>query len=51
MPRAYTCQGCSLMYLTSIGDSDDALGRMLAVVRFWFTKDLVGIWAQESMQI
>ena len=26
----------------SIGDSDDALGRMLAVIRFWFTKDLVG---------
>ncbi|KAL8830833.1 MAG: hypothetical protein Q9170_005560 [Blastenia crenularia] len=25
---------------TSIGDSDDALGRMLAVLRFWFTKDL-----------
>ena len=23
-----------------IGDSDDALGRMLAVLRFWFTKDL-----------
>lgn len=26
----------------SIGDSDDELGRMLAVLRFWFTKDLVG---------
>ena len=25
----------------SIGDSDDDLGRMLAVLRFWFTKDLV----------
>ena len=25
----------------SIGDSDDGLGRMLAVLRFWFTKDLV----------
>ncbi|KAI9755848.1 MAG: hypothetical protein M4579_004130 [Chaenotheca gracillima] len=24
----------------SIGDSDDALGRMLEVLRFWFTKDL-----------
>ncbi|MCJ1366936.1 hypothetical protein MMC16_006067 [Acarospora aff. strigata] len=24
----------------SIGDSDDPLGRMLAVLRFWFTKDL-----------
>lgn len=28
--------------LTSIGDSDDELGRMLEVLRFWFTKDLVG---------
>lgn len=27
---------------TSIGDSEDGLGRMLAVLRFWFTKDLVG---------
>jgi hypothetical protein len=27
----------------SIGDSDDPLERMLAVLRFWFTKDLVGI--------
>lgn len=26
----------------SIGDSEDGLGRMLAVLRFWFTKDLVG---------
>jgi hypothetical protein len=25
----------------SIGDSDDDLGRMLACLRFWFTKDLV----------
>ncbi|KAL9615567.1 MAG: hypothetical protein Q9167_000080 [Letrouitia subvulpina] len=25
----------------SIGDSEDALGRMLAVLRFWFTKDLI----------
>ena len=25
----------------SIGDSEDGLGRMLAVLRFWFTKDLV----------
>ncbi|KAF2768521.1 hypothetical protein EJ03DRAFT_328182 [Teratosphaeria nubilosa] len=24
----------------AIGDSDDALGRMLGVLRFWFTKDL-----------
>lgn len=24
-----------------IGDSDESLGRMLAVLRFWFTKDLV----------
>ncbi|KAL8960670.1 MAG: hypothetical protein Q9193_002667 [Seirophora villosa] len=27
----------------SIGDSNDALGRMLAVLRFWFTKDLVSM--------
>ena len=33
----------------SIGDSDDALGRMLAVIRFWFTKDLVGFWASKAM--
>ncbi len=33
----------ALLTLTfSIGDSDDELGRMLAVLRFWFTKDLVG---------
>lgn len=25
----------------SIGKSDDELGRMLEVLRFWFTKDLV----------
>ncbi|KAF2641239.1 hypothetical protein P280DRAFT_517447 [Massarina eburnea CBS 473.64] len=25
---------------TSIGDSDEALGRMLGILRFWFTKDL-----------
>ena len=25
----------------SIGDSNDGLGRMLEVLRFWFTKDLV----------
>lgn len=24
----------------AIGDSDDALGRMLEVLRFWYTKDL-----------
>lgn len=24
----------------SIGDSDDELGRLLACLRFWFTKDL-----------
>jgi uncharacterized protein YbgA (DUF1722 family) len=29
------------MILSSIGDSDEPLGRMLAVLRFWFTKDLV----------
>jgi hypothetical protein len=27
----------------SIGDSEDQLGRMLNVLRFWFTKDLVGL--------
>ena len=31
----------SLKEASSIGDSEDALGRMLAVLRFWFTKDLV----------
>ena len=35
----------------SIGDSDDALGRMLAVIRFWFTKDLVGFWASKAMKL
>lgn len=44
---------CCYMYLlynpsdikSSIGDSDDELGRMLAVLRFWFTKDLVSsLW-------
>ncbi|KAL9590569.1 MAG: hypothetical protein Q9203_000621 [Teloschistes exilis] len=29
-----------LSILRNIGDSNDALGRMLAVLRFWFTKDL-----------
>lgn len=27
--------------LYSIGDSEDQVGRMLGVLRFWFTKDLV----------
>lgn len=27
----------------SIGKSDDELGRMLEVLRFWFTKDLVSM--------
>jgi oxysterol-binding protein-related protein 9/10/11 len=27
----------------SIGRSDDEIGRMLEVLRFWFTKDLVWI--------
>lgn len=27
--------------IPSIGKSDDELGRMLEVLRFWFTKDLV----------
>jgi hypothetical protein len=26
---------------SSIGTSDDEVGRMLEVLRFWFTKDLV----------
>ena len=30
----------------SIGDSDDSLGRMLAALRFWFTKDLVRLQEQ-----
>jgi hypothetical protein len=29
----------------SIGKSDDPLGRMLEVLRFWFTKDLVCLHA------
>ncbi|KAI9767274.1 MAG: hypothetical protein M1835_007072 [Candelina submexicana] len=29
-----------LSILRNIGDSEDPLGRMLAVLRFWFTKDL-----------
>ncbi len=29
--------------MISIGKSDDELGRMLEVLRYWFTKDLV--WA------
>jgi hypothetical protein len=28
--------------IDSIGKSDDDVGRMLEVLRFWFTKDLVG---------
>ena len=34
------------MLISSIGDSDDELGRMLAVLRFWFTKDLVSHFPQ-----
>ena len=30
-----------ILIVVSIGDSDDELGRMLATLRFWFTKDLV----------
>lgn len=37
MPSAYVADKKN-----SIGDSEDELGRMLAVLRFWFTKDLVG---------
>jgi len=33
----------------SIGDSDDSLGRMLAALRFWFTKDLVRHREQASL--
>ena len=33
----------SSKHVRRIGDSDDSLGRMLAVLRFWFTKDLVSI--------
>jgi oxysterol-binding protein-related protein 9/10/11 len=29
------------LILRSIGKSDDEVGRMLEVLRFWFTKDLV----------
>ncbi|KAL8952997.1 MAG: hypothetical protein Q9222_001112 [Ikaeria aurantiellina] len=36
-----------LSILRNIGDSDDALGRMLAVLRFWFTKDLCN-WEVED---
>jgi hypothetical protein len=27
-----------------MGDSEDPVGRMLGVLRFWFTKDLVCSW-------
>lgn len=30
-----------VLTLDSIGTSDDELGRMLEVLKFWFTKDLV----------
>lgn len=35
------CPERRLMTVSSIGDSDDPLERILAVLRFWFTKDLV----------
>lgn len=35
----------------SIGDSDDTLGRMLSVIRFWFTKDLVGFGASIAISL
>ena len=35
----------------SIGDSDDGLGRMLSVIRFWFTKDLVGFGASIAISM
>lgn len=33
----------------SIGKSDDELGRMLEVLRFWFTKDLVCFGCSDSL--
>ena len=38
----------ALTYSFSIGDSDNGLGRMLEVLRFWFTKDLVGLKAKRT---
>src|SRR5205814_2111093 len=35
------CSATSANYCGSIGKSDDEVGRMLEVLRFWFTKDLV----------
>ena len=40
----------SLTPMCSIGDSDDELGRMLGVLRFWFTKDLVGFRRSSSLK-
>ena len=34
-------QGKAMLTFRRIGDSDDSLERMLAALRFWFTKDLV----------
>jgi hypothetical protein len=33
----------------SIGKSDDPVGRMMEVLRFWFTKDLV--WLQRHLDV
>ncbi len=40
-----------LILLYSIGDSDEPLGRMLGVLRFWFTKDLVCRAEQGSSEL
>jgi hypothetical protein len=39
--RPYLADAHVLTKSYSIGKSDDELGRMLEVLRFWFTKDLV----------
>jgi hypothetical protein len=36
---------------TSIGDSDEPLGRMLAALRFWMTKDLVSVVSGREQDI
>lgn len=40
-----------LMCVGSIGDSDDELGRFLGVLRFWFTKDLVGLRTDPAVEV
>lgn len=39
--RQHHVHTIALADTTSIGKSDDELGRMLELLRFWFTKDLV----------